>query len=356
MGLLYTKTKIFHFKEKVDSLPKAIEEIKAPLHIRIKPTNVCAHNCWYCAYRADNIQLGKDMIARDFIPKDKMLEIVDDLVEMDVKAVTFSGGGDPFYYPFLLDTVKKLSQTKISFASLTNGAKLQGEIASVFAHHGRWLRISMDGWDEDSYSEYRGVSKGEFSKVMKNMEEFVKLKGKCLLGVAVIVDKKNASHVYDLIKRFNNIGLNSVKVAPCIVSNIGRENNDYHAPIFAVVKEQIQRAINEFAREGFEIFDSYHEQLETFKKDYKWCPYIQINPVIGADLNVYACHDKAYNLEEGLLGSIKNQRFKDFWFSDKNNFFRINPSKLCNHHCVVNEKNRLILDYLNADEDHLGFV
>lgn len=356
MGLLYTKTKIFHFKEKVDSLPKAIEDIKAPLHIRIKPTNVCAHNCWYCAYRADNIQLGKDMVARDFIPKDKMLEIVDDLVEMDVQAVTFSGGGDPFYYPFLLDTVKKLSQTNISFASLTNGAKLQGEIASIFAHHGRWLRISMDGWDEDSYSEYRGVSKGEFSKVMKNMEEFVMLKGKCLLGVVVIVDKKNASHVYDLIKRFNNIGLNSVKIAPCIVSNIGRENNDYHAPIFSIVKEQIQQAIDEFAREGFEIFDSYHEQLETFKKDYTWCPYIQINPVIGADLNVYACHDKAYNLEEGLIGSIKNQRFKDFWFSDKNNFFKINPSMLCNHHCVVNEKNRLILDYLNADEDHLGFV
>jgi len=129
MGLLYTKTKIFHFKEKVDSLPKAIESIKAPLHIRIKPTNVCAHNCWYCAYRADNIQLGKDMVARDFIPKDKMMEIIDDLIEMDVKAVTFSGGGDPFYYPFLLDTVKKLSGTQVKFASLTNSICSQRHVA-----------------------------------------------------------------------------------------------------------------------------------------------------------------------------------------------------------------------------------
>lgn len=356
MGLLYTKTKIFHFKDKVDSLPKTTDKITAPIHVRIKPTNVCAHNCWYCAYRADNIQLGEDMVAKDFIPREKMMEIIDDLVDMGVEAVTFSGGGDPFYYPFLLDTVKRLSQAHIKFASLTNGAKLQGEIASIFAHHGTWLRVSIDGWDDESYSQYRGVPRGEFTKVMKNIGDFKKMNGKCLMGIYIVVDAKNASHIYDLIKRLKDIGVDSVKIAPCIVSNIGKENNEYHAPIFNLVKEQIQRAIGEFAGEGFEIFDSYHEQLETFEKEYRWCPYIQINPVIGADLNVYSCHDKAYNLKEGLIGSIKNQRFKDFWFSDKNNFFRIDPTIHCNHHCVVNEKNKLILDYLNADKEHLGFV
>lgn len=164
MGLLYTKLKIFHYKEKIDSLPLQKEQILAPIHIRIKPTNACGHNCWYCAYKVDNLQLGKDMNKRDFIPKEKMSEIIDDLVEMGVKAVTFSGGGDPFYYPYLLDAVKKLAQTPIKFASLTNGARLQGEVAEIFAHRGTWLRISIDGWDDESYSFYRGVSKGEFYK------------------------------------------------------------------------------------------------------------------------------------------------------------------------------------------------
>jgi len=30
-----------------------------------------------------------------------------------------------------------------------------------------------------------------------------------------------------------------------------------------------------------------------------------------------AAVDKASNLDDGLIGSIKLQRFKDFWFSDK---------------------------------------
>lgn len=356
MALLYAKTKIFHFKDKIDSLPQSVDKIMSPIQVRIKPTNVCAHNCWYCSYRADNLQLGKDMVEKDYIPKERMEEIIDDLVEMDVKSVTFSGGGDPFYYPYLLETVKKLSKTPIKFATLTHGARLQGELAEIFAQYGVWLRISIDGWDDASYSLYRGVPDGEFTKVINNMAGFKKLGGKCHLGVCIIVDRKNVFHLYDLIGRLRDAGANSVKIAPCIVDNDGRKNNEYHQPIFMEAREQVSKALDELANEKFEVFDSYHRQLENFEKDYIWCPYLQILPVIGADLNVYTCHDKAYNLEQGLIGSIRNQRFKDFWFSDKSKFFKINPSLHCNHHCIVNTNNKLILDYLNIDKDHLEFV
>ena len=356
MGLLYTRLKIFHFKEKLDSLPLNTGKIMPPVHIRMKPTNVCSHNCWYCAYKADDLQLGQDMQKKDFIPREKMMETIDDIVEMGVKAVTFSGGGDPFYYPYLLETVKKLSKTPVKFAALTNGARLCGEVAEIFANYGVWLRISIDGWDNESYSQYRGVSTEEFSKVMKNMEDFQKIGGNCYLGVSIIVDKKNALHLYDFIKKIKNVGVNSVKISPCIVSNNGINNNRYHQPIFKNVKEQVKRAIEDFANENFEIFDSYHELDDKFNKEYDWCPYFQVLPVIGADLNIYPCQDKAYNLDEGLIGSIKNQSFKDFWFSSKENFFKINPSKVCNHHCVANSKNKLVLEYLNADREHLGFV
>ena len=348
--------KAFHFKDKIDSLPDSIDKIMPPIQIRIKPTNVCAHNCWYCAYRAEDLQLGQDMVTKDYIPREKMMEIIEDIAQMGVKSVTFSGGGDPFHYPYLLDAAKKLSETKVKFASLTHGARLEGELAEVFASHATWIRISIDGWNDKSYSEFRRVPIGEFARVIKNLMNFKKLNGKCYLGVCIIVDKRNFQHIYELTKRMNDIGVNSVKVAPCIVSNDGGENNEYHSSIFDRVKDEIARAQNDLAQEGFEIFDSYHGQLETFKKDYTWCPYLQVLPVIGADLNVYPCHDKAYNLTEGLIGSIKNIRFKDFWMTNKEKFFKINPTLHCNHHCVVNANNKMILDYLNADREHLEFV
>jgi MoaA/NifB/PqqE/SkfB family radical SAM enzyme len=356
MGLLYTKMKVFHYRDKVDSLPESVPETLPPVHVRIKPTNVCKHNCWYCAERMDNIQLGKDMTVGDSIPREKMREIVEDFCDMGVQAVTFSGGGEPLCYPFLAETLGALADGGIQFAALTNGARLKGEVAELFAHGGAWIRVSMDGWDGPSYARYRGVSGQEFSRVMGNLERFTSLGGACYLGVVIIVDKDNAAHVYEMIATLQNTGVNSVKVSPCLVSNDGAECNEYHRPYFARVAEQVERAVADFAREDFEISNGYGEQLTTFQKSYTWCPYIQINPVIGADLNVYSCHDKAYNLEEGLICSIRDQRFRDAWRADKSQFFRIDPSRDCAHHCVVHEKNRMILDYLNADSRHVMFV
>ncbi|WP_320172156.1 radical SAM protein [Maridesulfovibrio sp.] len=353
---LYTSLKIFHYQDKLDSLQQDSGEVKAPIHIRIKPTNVCNHSCSYCAYRADNLQLGQDMDVKDRIPKEKMAEIVEDCVEMGVKAVTFSGGGEPFCYPHLAETARALSEGGIRIASLTNGGLMKGEAAEVFAERGTWIRVSMDGWDGPSYARFRGVSEEEFGRVMKNIENFQKLSGKCFLGVSYIVNQDNAGHVYEMGRRLKDIGVNSVKFSACVVSNDGRENNEYHAPFFQEVKDQTERAVAELADDSYEVFDSYHHLDEKFAKNYSWCPYQQILPIIGADQRIYSCQDKAYNLQCGVLGDIREQRFKDFWFNGHEKFFKINPARDCNHHCVANSKNMLIHEYLGADPEHLAFV
>ncbi len=356
MGLLYTPMKVFHYKEKIDSLLKDNDKILPPIHIRIKPTNVCNHDCWYCAYKVSNLQLGQDMVEKDFIPEDKMMEIIDDLIDMGVKAVTFSGGGEPFAYRYMLKAVKRLKDSPISFASLTNGALLKGEVAEIFARHAKWVRVSMDGWDGPSYAKYRGVRDNEFEKILQNMKDFKGYGGKCFLGVSYIVDKDNQAHVYDMLQKLRDIGVDSVKVSACVVSDKGSDTNEYHKPFYVDVKKQLQKFKENNKGHQFEVFDAYHEIDEKYDKEYTWCPYLQILPVIGADLNIYPCQDKAYNLENGVLGSIKNVGFKDFWFSDKNKFYKINPSKVCNNHCVANIKNHHILDYLEVDKEHLGFV
>lgn len=353
---LYTNLKIFHYQEKLDSLTRDSGEIKAPLHIRIKPTNICNHNCSYCAYRASNMQLGKDMVLNDKIPEKKMAEIVEDIIEMGVKAVTFSGGGEPFCYPLLGATAQALAAGNISFAALTNGSLLKGKPAEIFAENGTWVRVSMDGWDGPSYAKFRDVPEDEFVKILKNMEKFKKIGGKCVLGANFIVNRDNADHVFEMGRRVKDLGVDSLKFSPCIVSNSGEENNEYHSSIFNKVKEQTQRVYSDLSDANFEVFDTYHQSDVFFNKNYNWCPYMQLQPIIAADQRVYSCHDKAYNLDSGVLGSIKNQRFKDFWFNDREKFFKINPRRDCTHHCVANNKNLLLHEYLDADPEHMSFV
>ena len=355
MANKYSNLKIFHYQDKLYSLSKDNSEIKAPLHIRIKPTNVCNHNCWYCAYKVDHLQLGQDMVERDFIPEEKMMEIINDCKDMDVKAITFSGGGEPFTYRYFLQTIKKIIDSKIAFASLTNGSKLNGEIAQLFALNATWLRVSIDGYDDESYAKARDVKTCEFSKIIQNMKDFANIKDRsCNLGVSFIIDNTNYTKIYEFSKLMKSIGVDSIKLSGCVVANEGEKNNEYHKPIFNDAKQLSQKVKNELEDGSFEVFDSYHYLEDKFDKDYTWCPYSQILPVIGADLNIYPCQDKAYNLDNGLVGTIENTSFKEFWFNNKNKFFKINPSKDCQNHCVANSKNQMILDYL--DVEHLGFV
>ena len=354
MGLLYTKYKMFHYKDKLDSLSRD-KAITPPIHIRIKPTNVCNHDCWYCAYKVSHLQLGKDMVERDFIPEQKMLEIIDDCEKMGVKAITFSGGGEPLVYKYMPQTLRRLIQTNIAFATLTNGARLDGEIAEIFAKYGTWVRVSMDGYDNESYQKFRGVGKNEFDRIISNMEKFKKIGGPCYLGVSYIVGHENWHKIYEIAKILKEIGIDSLKISPAIVSNVGEKTNLYHQDFYKNAMEEIKKA-QEYFGGILEIYDSYHYQLNSFKEDYNWCPYSQMVMVIGAYLNIYPCQDKAYNLDEALLGSIKDVSFREWWLQNKEAFFKINPSCVCNHHCVAHEKNKIIIEYLGADKKHLGFV
>jgi len=354
MAILNTNLKVFHYPEKLRSLPGATREVMPPLHIRIKPTNVCNHDCWFCAYRQEGFQLGETMVERDQIPLVKMMEIVDDIIEMKVGAVTFSGGGEPFVYPHLLKTVLRLAEAGIPFASLTNGSRLTGELARIFSERGVWVRVSIDGWDGPSYAKARHVKETEFAKVLANMEAFKKLGGPCLLSIVIVVGHENGPHVYELVRALSTLGVDSIKISPVVVSNDEHENHIYHLKHHALVKDQVARSKADFGHLT-EISDAFSDQLASFHKDYTWCPFLQIRPVIGADLNVYSCQDKAYN-PDGLLFSIQERRFKDAWMDNKAQFLRVNPSQVCNHHCVANSGNKLVLEYLDTDSKHLPFV
>ncbi len=354
MGLLYSQLKMFRFPEKLASLP-AGRPMAPPLHIRLKPTNACNHHCHYCAYRQPGLQLGQDMRVADTIGRDKMLEIARDLVGMGVKAVTYSGGGEPLMYPHLLEASRILAEGGVRLACLTNGSRLRGEAAEFFAHRATWLRVSMDGWDDESYTRFRGVPEGEYGRIMNNLAAFAKLGGPCALGVFYAVHAHNWRPLPEVLARLKSAGVRAVKVSGIVVSNRGSENDAYHAPHFEAVRELLARARADLADDRFEIQDAWHNQGDRFAKEYHWCPYSQVLAVIGADLGVYPCQDKAYN-DQARLGDLGAQSFWEFWENNKAAFFRLDPARDCGHHCVSNARNRLLLEYLDLDPEHGFFI
>jgi MoaA/NifB/PqqE/SkfB family radical SAM enzyme len=353
MATVYSALKVFGYP---DHLAAAAGPLRAPVHVRIKPVNACNERCWYCAYRLEDLSLGGDMSPHDRIAPHKMDEIVDDLIAMKVKAVTFSGGGEPLIYAPLAATVRRLAAAGIKIGALTNGLALRGEVADAFAENATWIRVSIDAADGETYARSRRVPSAFFEHVLANVRAFVERGSGATIGFSFIVTRENAASIFAFCELAKRLGAQHVKLSGCVVSNDAVENDRYHDSVAPIVAENIAAA-RALETPTFQILDHYHARGELFERPYRACPMLEYLTVIGADCSVYACQDKAYT-QAGLLGSIRDRRFADFWHSDEN-ARRVrdwDAAANCRHHCVSHAKNMLLTEYRALDPDHAVFV
>ena len=202
----------------------------------------------------------------------------------------------------------------------------------------------------------RNIKKGEFTKLLENIYSFNSVESNCVLGCSFIVGNSNYKEIFNVCKELKSAGVDHVKISGVIVGNTSQENKSYHNNIRKVVSEQIDKS-SKLSDSNYTIIDHYHDLDDRFEKDYDICPFILYRPVIGADCNVYTCQDKAYTVS-GKLGNITDVSFKDFWMSEDNrqSIYNVNPSIICNHHCISHSKNGVINELLNIDQDHLPFT
>ncbi len=360
MDRLYSRTKVFHFPEKLKA--QAEGRHTAPVSVRIKPTNRCNHSCGYCCFRVEGLPMSGGMETRDEIPADVMHQVVEDILVMGVRAVTFSGGGEPLLYRPLAGAVERLSAAGVRIGVLTNGSRLEGRIARVLAEHATWVRVSMDAATAETYAAIRGVSPREFTRVCRNIERFAAMAaGRCEVGVNWVVTRDNHAETGPFLALVKGLGVSHVKVSEAVVGTTFEANRDAVRPWHAAVRDAIRQARVALEDERFRVVDRLLDPdlpgTGGYDKPYSGCPFASWLTVIGADLCLYSCQDKAYTAS-GRLASLAGRSFREAWFSEETRvrLAAIVPSRDCRHHCVAHDKNLLLLDYLDADPDHLPFV
>jgi MoaA/NifB/PqqE/SkfB family radical SAM enzyme len=346
---------VWHHQKLKDLLEK---KVSAPIYVRVKPTNKCNHRCYFCSYEPSegDMTVRDEIFDRsDEIPEEKMIETLIDFMQMGVKAVTYSGGGEPLIYPWIDETMKRTLKYGINLSVITNGQCLHGEKAEILKD-ANWVRVSSDASDAKSFSEIRRVPQAMFYVLTENIRNFARIKSKeCELGINFVVHKKNADQVYRSAKHFKELGANHIKITPMWVSGF----REYHAPIKDSVLEQIAEA-KKLEDENFAVFDTYKNDFSLSSVSERTCPrcYImQTVPVIGANSKVYFCHDKAY-ASSGVLGSIKDKSFGQLWFSkEAAEIFRsFDPRVGCKHHCANDAKNILINNAIACYGEDVNFI
>lgn len=354
MGRVYSQLKPLLFGDRLESYRLAKPML--PVHVRIKPYNRCNHDCWYCAYRKEGLQLGDEMNEADTLPRGKFLELAADLADMGVQAVTFSGGGEPTLHRDLPEVISYLGGRGLKIGCLTNGSTLHRRVGDCLAEYATWARVSVDAWDDASYRKSRGLPDGSFSKLLRAMADFSGRSKKCRLGVSFIITEDSAAHIAVACRQFKDAGVRDVKLSAVVTDNSSSENNQYHQGIRDMVAAQIELA-QRLQDEKFTVLNHYHEMSARFDKEYRRCAMANFLTVVGADQNVYLCQDKAYT-SDGRLGNISNCSFRETWMSSavQEKLLSFDPSTQCKHSCTSHPKNLLLNEAAELDQEHAAFV
>jgi radical SAM protein with 4Fe4S-binding SPASM domain len=347
-GNIYSDLKIAWFPDKLVSMRD--RKIEPPIYVRVKPINRCNHHCFFCVYHEpEKAGMHEDMNSKDVLPTSKWYEILDDFNSMGVRAVTYSGGGEPLMHSACVDLMNRTLELGIDLSIITNGQLLSGDRAMAL-RHAKWVRVSIDYHDPEQFEQNRRTSKLGFNQIMDNIRAFAAMKDPdCDFGINFIVHKGNCAGLAVFATNMKSMGAENVRFSPMWIKGF----REYHMPIQQQVEDELAKA-SVLIDDTFHINTTYNLDFCGFSLDrpYTRCHFGQVVPVIGADQNVYACHNKAYD-HTGLIGSIRDKTFEQVWMGGEAAAFfdQLNPQQSCRHQCANCAKNQIIQKMINSSGD-----
>lgn len=212
-----------------------------PITADIFLNNFCNNRCSWCTYKRWQLQSNSFyMNFNDFVTYATKLR------ELGVEGFILTGGGQPTINPDFDKITQWLHQENLHWGINTNFNEL---------HYIQpdYLKVSLDGWDEDSYSRIRGVKK--YQQVRENIIKYSNWKSEASpqtsLGIQIVATNK-----YDIIKFYQG-------------------NKDL--PVDYIVFRPVESTIGEWYKnkennptEILEIIDSYVEKDKRVIKNFKW--------------------------------------------------------------------------------------
>ena len=338
--MIYSPNKALRHPQKLIEIRNNIPT--GPTHVQLILSDLCNQNCSFCAYRDPNYvssQLFHDngnYNPNRQLPKLKAIEILDDCKEMGVKAVQFTGGGEPTVHTDFQEIVDYCTKIGISWGLITNGVKLHKFDVSKAS----WIRISLDASNSKTYSKIRQVLEIHFDKALDSIRKY-----KC--GVGFIVTQDNWTEVYEAALLAKALGASNFKIGPRFT-----DQPDYFDGFYERALE-LTRNAESLADETFQVFNRFPTKIKEILEPpiHKLCGYQYFTTYIGADQNLYRCCVYAYN-PYGLVGTVNGRRFKDVWYENWHSIKDFDATKCVGcHYKDINESLQYPLSEYEKDDE-----
>ena len=356
----YSDLKAAWHLDKIEALRRGEQVV--PAQVQLILSDLCNQDCHFCAYRMSGgfsteqfAGASGEKNPNRKITTAKAIEILDDCASLGVKAIQFTGGGEPTVHPDHLMIFEYAQNLGMETSLVTNGVLFRDGWESVLPKM-KWVRVSIDAGNRDEYARVRRVKPELYERALSNtllLAEAIKWRETdCLLGVGYVITRENWRSMVAGVRKIRETGAANVRLS----AMFSKQGAEYYDGIGKDIRIEIQRA-KELATPSFAVVDLFGDRIADLVQhapDYEFCGYQQFNCYIGGNLRVYRCCTTAYTAH-GEVGDLTNQRFASWFYSQqKIKAYGEFNARTC-HDCQFNGKNRVI-NYLKDNPLHVNFV
>ncbi len=362
----YSPFKAAWHLDRIEALRRG--EHVAPVHVHFVPSDLCNQDCGWCAYRWSGYSSNEHFNDAEGnhnpnrkIPTAKALEMIADFADMGVKAIEFTGGGEPTVHPDIDQLVERSVAYGLEAAMVSNGVLVRRKLPPELAMRMSWWRISVDAATPATYAMTRRSPEAHFAQARETIEWLAKHKqstpgGGPTLGMGFAVTRDNYKEIREGARLAREWGADNVRFSALF----NPEGPRYYDGIYEEARDACKEAVAEFHKPpGFRVFARFGEKMDDLflgNPDYQFCGYERLVTYVGGDQNVYRCCVYSYN-DHGFLGTVKDKSFREMWFSPEVRAkLETFDARSCQR-CQFNDRNRFI-DYLVRPEGprHSSFV
>lgn len=278
-------------------------------------------------------------------------------VSKGLRAVTWSGGGEPTTHPDFLEVVRSATESGLEQGLMTNGFFPNGHVPVIGQHH-KWVRVSLDTIDRNRYHDQKAVD--AFPKVVDNIRAL--LRHPSQVGVNMNLAEWNADEILSMAKWCRDEGIGYFQIRPILGLPFEMTRT---APYrtqprlnWARLKPQLVEA-EQLSTESFRVaiswdkFEDVNDPTGRFGRTYRKCLYHYLSCVLNADGDLCVCMyhlgDKAFS-----FGNIYEQTASEIWNGPKRrevigmctSSLDLSSCQVC---CKGHEINKLMSQFENLD-------
>lgn len=291
-----------------------------PVNVEIDLSNRCSRGCSFCdmSYTHSRGPLAEAPLPAgvestgDLLDKDLALRLVKELSDYGVRSITWSGGGEPTLHPGLYQIIES---TTLDQGMYTHGGHINQARAALLKQKCKWVYVSLDYPDANSYAKGKGVGQKAFGESCDGVRRLVSAVGGATIGLGFLIDGSNYLDTWRMLELSWNLGVNYVQFRPII-------HFDFEAP---AESESVQECewmddsfslarLSDLSKRSDVVVDisRFAMYRDWSRHGYATCWWSGLQTGITPDGRVWACLNKR-GFADASLGDLNQDTFAEIW-------------------------------------------